>query len=185
MPLLLGIRGELKMSKSAGNYIGITEPADEIYAKLMSLSDERMWHYYDLLSLISAAKLAKLKKEAGSGAAAMQAKAALAFELTERYHDTAAAEEAQRKFRQKFQEQAVQASDIDEKEVPMEADQEPLSVLLKRAGVVKSTSYCRRLYQQGGIKVEGNKISVEKDYKKGDVLTIQVGKKVHVRLKLK
>ena len=184
MPLLLGVRGDLKMSKSAGNYIGITEPADEIYAKLMSLSDERMWHYYELLSLISAAELDRRRKAARSGAAAMQAKAALAFELTERYHGKEAAEEAQRKFRQKFQERAVQESDLEDKPVPMEADQEPLSILLKRAGVVKSASYCRRLYQQGGIKVDGNKVSVEKDYKRGDVLTVQVGKRVHVRLTL-
>ena len=179
VPLLLGVRGELKMSKSAGNHIGITEPAAEIYAKLMSLSDDRMWHYYDLLSLISAAKLAALKKSASGGKAAMQAKADLAFELTERFHSTAAAKEAERLFRQKFQERNVQASDIEEVSVVAEGGSEPLSSLLKKAEIVKSTSYCRRLYQQGGIKIDGKTIKGEEIRKKGEKIEVQVGKKLH------
>lgn len=86
-PLLLGLRGEDKMSKSAGNYIGLAEPAETIYAKIMSVSDERMWHYYELLSLIDNTQLDKLRKDVANGANPRDAKDALAFELAGRLHD--------------------------------------------------------------------------------------------------
>ena len=183
VPLLVGIRGELKMSKSANNHIGITEDANEIYAKIMSLSDERMWHYYELLSLINQADYEALKQDTQSGQAIMDAKKALAYELTARYHNEELAQKSADNFTQTFSKKEL-PDEIEEFEIPMTADTIPLSVVLKNINMVKSVSYCRRLYSQGGIKVDNTPIKEELVCKRGDNLLVQVGKRRFARLKL-
>ena len=176
LPLLLGVKGEQKMSKSIGNHIGITEPAEQIFAKLMSLTDERMWHYYELLSLIAPDELARRKREATAGKALREAKEALAFELTARFHDEDAAARARTLFAQTFREHKI-PDDIPRKTVSAPGGEIPLSVALRDSGLVASSSACRRLYAQGGIKVDQRVVSEEKMCKRGEIYLIQIGKR--------
>ena len=181
LPLLVGTKGEQKMSKSMGNHIGISEPAEEIYARLMSLSDERMWHYYDLLSLKSPKELSKLKSQAVNGIALLEAKKTLALELAARFHDEEAARLAQDLFEQTFKERRI-PDNIPEKEVAAKNGEIPLSVALRTIGVVSSASECRRLYAQGGIKVDEKVLSVERMCKSGEKILVQVGKRRFAKL---
>ena len=185
LPLLTGLRGELKMSKSAGNYIGVDESANEIYAKLMSISDERMWHYYELLSLKDEGELEEIKKAASKGGASlMEAKDSLAFEIAERFHDDKAAEGARRKFRATFRDHAVPEEELPEISVSVPEQGMPLSSVLKEAGLVVSLSQCRRLYGQGGVRIEGVRVERERVCLPGETLLVQVGKRKNARISI-
>ena len=183
-PLLLGLRGEEKMSKTANNYVGLAEDANTIYAKIMSISDERMWHYYDLLSLLDTAQLSKLRREIASGANPRDAKDTLAFELTQRLHDTAQAEAARRQFAATFQRHEFPA---DPEQITLPAPPQAtasLSTVLKQAGLVTSLSSCRRLIAQNGIRVDGHRINTDIPCYSGKQYLVQVGKRRFAKIKL-
>lgn len=154
LPLLEGTDGVQKMSKSLGNAVGIADPANEMYGKLMSISDELMHKYYELLSTVGRARLEAIKK---GEVHPMEAKKQLANELITRFHDAASAESAAADFAQRFQRRQV-PTDIEEVAWP---NQEPtvwICHLLRETGLAKSTSEARRLIQQGGVRVDSVKV---------------------------
>lgn len=160
MPLLEGLDGVNKMSKSLNNYIGITEPAKEIYGKVMSISDELMIRYYELVSDVDNATYKKIaagvRGEEG-GAHPMESKKALARELVARFHGEAAADEAAEGFVQQFKQKEI-PDDIPEIDLPAG---EPIWIckVLSEAGLVKSNGEARRLVKQGGVKINGEKVT--------------------------
>jgi tyrosyl-tRNA synthetase len=184
MPLLEGLDGINKMSKSLGNYIGINEPADEIFGKIMSISDELMFRYYELLSDMTLDELEKLRKGLRGGVIhPMEAKKQLGREMVARYHGNAAAVQAEENFVKRFRDN--QTPD-EMPEITLRAEQAKvlLCKVLAQADLVKSNSEGRRAIQQGGVKINGEKISDENV--EIDCLgeyTIQVGKRRFARIK--
>ena len=176
LPLLEGLGGVKKMSKSENNYIGITEDADQIFGKTMSIPDEIMFKWFDLLSLLPANELKRIKKSVNEGGNPRDAKIVLAVELTERFTSAKEAETAKENFFKKFAKNEL-PSDIEEKTVKHKGDY-PLPNLLKDIGFATSTSEALRLISQGAVKIDEIKIDskdfhVEPNTKK----LIQVGKK--------
>jgi tyrosyl-tRNA synthetase len=155
MPLLEGLDGVDKMSKSKGNYVGITEPPGEMFGKLMSISDELMWRWYELLSARSLAEIAALKRECAEGRNPRDAKVMLAQEVVARFHSPRAADDAAAEFDARFRKGAMPES---MPEVTLHTNGAPLPVaqLAKQAGVVDSTSDALRLIAQRGLKVDGD-----------------------------
>ncbi len=184
MPLLEGLDGVNKMSKSLGNYIGIDEPPSEIFGKVMSISDDLMWRYFDLLSLRSAGELEALRLEANEGRNPRDIKIELANELTARFHGQAAARAAEADFLARFQKGAM-PDEMPEVELALPADGIPVANLLKDAGLVGSTSEGMRMITQGAVKLDGDRVT-----DKGLVLTAaavmvaQVGKRRWARITL-
>ncbi|MBJ6725818.1 tyrosine--tRNA ligase [Geomesophilobacter sediminis] len=178
MPLLEGLDGVNKMSKSLGNYIGINEPADEIYGKVMSISDELMLRYYELLSDLTTAEFDQLKAELKSGAVhPMAAKKQLARELVSRYHGPTAAELADENFIKRFRDNQT-PDEMPEVTLVPEGVKVLLCKVLAEAGLVKSNSEGRRSIQGGGVKVNGEKISDEnQEIACTGEYVIQVGKR--------
>lgn len=175
-PLIEGLDGVKKMSKSLNNYIGVSEPADSMFGKLMSISDELMWRYYSLLSFKSSNQIAQLEKAVQEGLNPRDVKIELAKEIIERFHDKAQAEEAHQAFIERFQKGEI-PTDLVEQSI---SSIEPLILaqLLKQLNLTKSTSESIRLINQGGVKINGERISdatskldTEKTY------IIQVGKR--------
>jgi len=184
MPLLEGLDGVNKMSKSLGNYIGISEPADEIYGKVMSISDELMLRYYELLSDLSLADLEKLKGDLKSGALhPMEAKKQLAREMVGRYHGSDAAAQADDNFVKRFRDNQV-PEDMPEFAMVLEGDSVPLFKVLAQAELVKSGSEGRRSIQGGGVKVDGEKVSDETSELAAGTYVIQVGKRRFAKVTL-
>ena len=176
LPLLEGLDGIKKMSKSENNYIGISEDADQIFGKTMSIPDEIMFKWFDLLSLLPANEIKQIKKTVDEGSNPRDAKIVLAFELTERFTSVKEAETAKENFFKKFAKNEL-PSDIEEKTVKHKGDY-PLPNLLKDIGFASSTSEALRLISQGAVKIDQIKIDskdfhVEPNTKK----LIQVGKK--------
>jgi tyrosyl-tRNA synthetase len=160
MPLLEGLDGVNKMSKSLGNYIGITEPAKEIYGKVMSIADELMLRYYELLSDVDLAILQKIRDGVAGrpgGQHPMESKKALARELVARFYDQAEAQKAEDEFIHQFKQKEVP----DDIQTVKLVAAEPVWIcrLLSEAGLVTSNGEARRLIQQGGVKMDGQKIS--------------------------
>lgn len=159
MPLLEGLDGVNKMSKSLGNYIGIAESADNIYGKLMSVSDELMFRYYELLSDLSVEEILVLKARVQSGELHPKAvKMRLAREIVARFHDEDEAERAEKNFEQVFKKHEL-PDDIEEKELSVEEAEIWLPKLLLEAGLVNSTSDGRRMIRQNAVSVDGDKVS--------------------------
>jgi tyrosyl-tRNA synthetase len=185
MPLLEGLDGVNKMSKSLGNYIGIDEPPQEMFGKLMSISDALMLRYYELLSDLSVADLERLKADLASGALHPRvAKENLAKEIVARYHDRAAAEEAARQFAAIFREGAL-PTEIEEVHLNAAEAAVWLPKVLQLAGLTGSTSEGRRLIQQGGVQVDGSKVSdVDLELASGRDYLIRVGKRKFKRIHL-
>jgi tyrosyl-tRNA synthetase len=178
MPLLEGLDGKDKMSKSLGNYIGIAEPARDIFGKLMSISDELMWRYFDLLSFEPAATIAAWKKEVAGGRNPRDVKVLLAREIVGRFHSAAAAEQAAEEFDARFRHGQL-PEDIPEKRV----NEVHIVKVLKESGLVPSTTEGARLIEQGGVKVDGAKVSDRNlQFKRGDTVLIQVGKRKLARV---
>ena len=176
LPLLEGLDGEKKMSKSENNYIGITEDADQIFGKTMSIPDEIMFKWFNLLSFLPVNELKRIKKSVDEGGNPRDAKIVLAFELTERFTSVKEAETAKENFFKKFAKNEL-PSDIKEKTVKHNGDY-PLPNLLKDIGFASSTSEALRLIGQGAVKIDQIRIDskdfhVEPNIKK----LIQVGKK--------
>jgi tyrosyl-tRNA synthetase len=180
MPLLEGLDGVEKMSKSKGNTVGITEGANSMFAKLLSISDDMMWRYFTLLSFRSEAQIAELKRQVEQGRNPKEAKVLLAAEITARFHDSAAAERAQEDF--ELRARGGVPRDI----ARVELSGAPLSIgnLLKRACLVPSTSEALRLVEQGGVRIDGAVISDKALKLPAGNFVVQVGKRRFARVEL-
>ena len=176
MPLLVGLDGVNKMSKSKHNYIGITESADEMFGKVMSISDTLMWDWYNLLSLKSNAAIAELKSECENGRNPRDAKVLLAKEIVARFHDEKAADAAEAEFNNRFRAGAV-PSDIPEVKVAAPDGEIGIARLIKEAGLCPSTGEANRNIDQGGVRLEGERISDRGLKVKPGTYTLQVGKR--------
>ncbi|MBP3438900.1 MAG: tyrosine--tRNA ligase [Sutterella sp.] len=177
MPLLVGLDGQIKMSKSKHNYIGITDAPDDMFGKVMSISDALMWDWYDLLSLRPNADIALLKKECAEGRNPRDAKVQLAKEIVARFHSQSAADAAETEFNNRFRAGAM-PSDIPEMTVEAPEGEIRLAALLKNAGLVPSASEANRNIDQGGVKVNGEKITDRQTaVKAGETIVVQVGKR--------
>jgi tyrosyl-tRNA synthetase len=180
MPLLEGLDGVNKMSKSLGNYVGIAEPPKEIFGKLMSVSDELMWRYYDLLSFRGNEEIARLKREVTEGRNPRDVKVALAQEIVARFHTRKDAEDALADFEARFQRGAM-PEDMPETTVPAS----PIAQVLKQAGLVASTSEALRMIDGGGVRLDGEKLSDKSlVLKAGETVVLQVGKRKFARVHL-
>lgn len=176
MPLLVGLDGVNKMSKSKHNYIGITETADEMFGKVMSISDTLMWDWYNLLSLKSNAAIAELKSECENGRNPRDAKVLLAKEIVARFHDEKAADAGEAEFNNRFRAGAV-PSDIPEVNVAAPDGEIGIARLIKEAGLCPSTGEANRNIDQGGVRLEGERISDRGLKVKPGTYTLQVGKR--------
>lgn len=177
MPLLEGLDGVNKMSKSAGNYIGITENPSDMFGKLMSISDELMWRYIELLSFEPMGAVNTLREEVNQGRNPRDVKVGFAQEIVARFHSNRAAEAALLDFEARFRRGAIPDHML-EKILHAEKDGLPIAQLLKQAGLTASTTEALRLIEQGGIKLNGEKVS-DKTIKlsPGQTAIVQVGKR--------
>jgi tyrosyl-tRNA synthetase len=158
LPLLEGLDGVQKMSKSLNNYVGITDPPEEMFGKLMSISDELMWRYFDLLSFRSNEDLAALKAGVEGGRNPRDVKFLLCEEIIERFHDAGAAVAARESFIAQFQ-QGQMPEDIPEITLETGGDGIGFAAALKQCGLVSSNSEAFRMIQQGGVRIDGEKVS--------------------------
>lgn len=183
MPLLEGLDGVQKMSKSLNNYIGITDAPNDMFGKVMSISDELMWRYYDLLSFKPIAYIDELKAKVAAGTNPRDIKIELAKELIARFHDEAAAESAHQDFIQRFQKNAI-PDEMPEFEFALEGGI-GLAQLLKQADLVASTSDAMRMAKQGAVKIDGEKVTDPRlsIADKGQAV-YQVGKRKFARITL-
>ena len=157
VPLLEGLDGVQKMSKSLNNYIGITESANDMFGKVMSISDELMWRYFQLLSFRPLAEIEQFKADVANGKNPRDIKVLLAKEIIERFHSKEAAEKAEQDFVQRFQKNAI-PDDIPEVEVEAGPDGIAIANALKAADLVKSTSDAMRMIKQSAVKRDGEKV---------------------------
>ncbi|MBU0621327.1 MAG: tyrosine--tRNA ligase [Gammaproteobacteria bacterium] len=177
MPLLEGLDGINKMSKSLGNYIGVTDAPTDMFGKVMSVSDDLMWRYYDLLSFRSLAQIANFKEEVNGGRNPRDIKVLLAQEIVARFHSQKAAEDALAEFEARFQ-KGVLPDDMPEISVASTDGHIAIAHLLKQANLVASTSEALRMIEQGGVKLDGEKVSDKAlKLKAGVVVVAQVGKR--------
>lgn len=185
MPLLEGLDGVKKMSKSLGNYIGIDEPANDIFGKIMSISDELMWRYIDLLSFRSNQDIAQLKKQVAEGFNPRDVKILFAKEIITRFHSIEDAKNAEEDFITRFRKNEI-PDEMPEITINIDANEIKLANLLKEAGLVTSTSEAHRLIQQGGIRIDSNKVSDEQLLiKKSSEHVYQVGKRKFAKIRVK
>ncbi len=184
MPLLEGLDGVNKMSKSLGNYIGITEDADTMFGKVMSISDVLMWRYFELLSFRPLAEIAALRQSAAQGRNPRDIKFELAREITARFHDAAAAERAHRNFTARVSEKAV-PDDLPVKVIAVEAAGLRVANLLKEAGLAASTSEANRKIDEGAVRIDGTKVTDRAlTLRSGAEHVFQVGSRRFARLRL-
>ncbi|MGP1716953.1 MAG: tyrosine--tRNA ligase [Methylophilus sp.] len=180
MPLLEGLDGVNKMSKSLGNYIGISEAPESIFAKIMSISDELMWRYIDLLSFASLETIAEWKASIANGENPRNIKVGFAQEIVARFHGQAAAEKALLDFQTRAK--GGIPDDVPEIAVTIEGDSIGISQLLKQAGLVESTSEAMRAIQQGGVKLDSVKVEDKNLQLAKSVVVAQVGKRKFARI---
>lgn len=182
MPLLEGLDGVKKMSKSAHNYIGVSEPANEMFGKLMSISDDLMWRYFELLSFRPLAEIEQFKQDVANGSNPRDTKIALAKEIITRFHDAASAESAHQAFVDRSK--GMIPDDIEEIEL---AAGEGIAIanLLKDADLVSSTSEAMRMIKQGAVKMDGEKLEDSRmTLSAGTVAVFQVGKRKFAKVTL-
>lgn len=184
MPLLEGLDGVQKMSKSLGNYVGITDPPADMFGKLMSISDDLMWRYFELLSFRSATDIAALQKAAREGRNPRDIKIELAMEIIERFHDGAAAEKARDDFIARFSRGQI-PDEMSECELATENGELGIANVLRGAGLTASNAEGFRMLQQGAVRVDGVKVS-DRDLalKAGATYIIQVGKRKFAKVSL-
>jgi tyrosyl-tRNA synthetase len=184
VPLLEGLDGVQKMSKSLNNYIGITDAPNEMFGKVMSISDDLMWRYYDLLSFRPLEEIADLKTRVANGENPRDIKIMLAKEIIARFHDDAAAEGAHQDFIQRFQKNAI-PDDMPEVEIALGDEGIAIGNLLKEAKLVGSTSDAMRMIKQGAVKINGDKVEDTRLVitEKGENV-YQVGKRKFARITL-
>ena len=185
MPLLEGLDGVNKMSKSLGNYIGITESADNIYGKVLSVSDELMFRYYDLLSDLTSEEIGRLKADMAAGVIhPKEVKKKLARELTSRFYDELIAQKAEDNFERVFKKHDL-PEDIPELTMSVEGGEIWLPRLLADAGLVKGTGEARRMIKQNAVSLDGEKITdVEYTIRTMAEVLVKVGKRKFCRVKL-
>lgn len=183
MPLLEGLDGVNKMSKSLGNYIGVAEPANTIFSKIMSISDELMWRYIELLSFESLETIAKWKGEVAAGANPRNIKVTFAQEIVTRFHSQQAAEQALEDFQ--LRSKGGIPDDVPEISLTLEAATIGVAQMLKLAGLVESTSEAMRAIQQGGVKLDSEKVEDKNlQLAKGAIVVAQVGKRKFAKISL-
>ena len=180
MPLLEGLDGVEKMSKSKNNYVGITEPANSMFAKILSISDVQMWKWYELLSFKSIAEIAALKAEVDAGRNPKDAKVALAKEITARFHSAAAADAAEADFNNR----AKGGIPDDIPELTLTGAPMGIAQLLKAAGLVASTSEGLRMIDQGGVRIAGDVVSDKGLKLAAGEHVLQVGKRKFAKVTL-
>jgi tyrosyl-tRNA synthetase len=181
MPLLEGLDGREKMSKSLGNYIGIAEPPQEIFGKLMSISDELMWRYIELLSFEPSATVRRWRDEVSEGKNPKAVKVAFAKEIVARFHSKEAAQRAEEEFEARFRHGEL-PGDIPEKTV----GETHILKVLKEAGLVPSANEAARMIEQGGVRINGEKVGDRNlQLERGATLVIQVGKRKAARVTIK
>ena len=184
VPLLEGLDGVQKMSKTLGNYIGITEPPGEIFGKVMSISDELMWRYFELLSFRPLNEIAALNTAIDEGRNPRDVKFELAEEIVARFHDQAAAEKAKAEFISRFQKGAM-PDDIEEITVASKDGGLGIAYLLKEAGLVASTSEAFRMIKQGAVRIDGERVADrETALDAGSTHVYQVGKRKIAKVNL-
>ena len=183
-PLLEGLDGVQKMSKSLDNYIGITEAPGEMFGKIMSISDDLMWRYFEVLSFRSLDDIAGLKTALADGMNPRDAKFELGMEIVARFHDDAAAKAAKQEFISRFQ-QGAMPDEIPEKSLDSQDGQLGLAHLLKGADLVSSTSEAFRMIKQGAVKIDGERVEDRSlNVKAGSTHIYQVGKRKFARVTL-
>ncbi|QIM68576.1 tyrosine--tRNA ligase [Basfia succiniciproducens] len=178
LPLLVGLDGEKKMSKSLGNYIGVTDAPNDMFGKIMSISDDLMWDWYDLLSFRPLTEIAQFKEEVKNGRNPRDVKILLAKEIIARFHSEADADAAEQEFINRFQKGAMP----DEMPEFTFEGEIGLANLLKEAGLVASTSEANRMVQQGGVKIDGEKVEDAKTTISASTHVYQVGKRKFARV---
>lgn len=185
MPLLVGLDGVVKMSKSKHNYIGITDNPNDMFGKVMSISDDLMWNWYDLLSLRGNDEIAALKRACAEGRNPRDAKVMLAKEIVERFHNRAAADAAETEFNNRFRAGAMPA-EIDEVDVQSTDGVVGVGLMLKLARLVPSTSEANRNIEQGGVRIDGETVT-DRSLKipAGRTFVVQVGKRKWARVTVK
>jgi tyrosyl-tRNA synthetase len=177
MPLLEGLDGVNKMSKSLGNYIGITDPPDEMFGKLMSISDDLMWRYYELLSFRPNADIAGLRAEVAGGRNPRDVKFELAIEIVDRFHGAASGASARDAFVARFSQGAL-PEDLAEVRLSSTPAGIAIAHVLKGAGLVASTSEAFRQLKQGAVKVDGDRVEDgARTFAPGSTHVFQVGKR--------
>lgn len=182
MPILEGLDGVQKMSKSLNNFVGIADSPDDMFGKLMSISDELMWRYFELLSFMPMSEIKQWKYECEQGANPRDYKVKLAQEIIERFHDAAAANKALENFEARFQRGAI-PDEMDEIELSNGGQGYGIANLLKDAGLTASTSEAIRMIKQGAVKIDGEKISDPKtEIAVGTKKVYQVGKRKFARV---
>jgi tyrosyl-tRNA synthetase len=181
MPLLEGLDGVEKMSKSKGNYVGITEPPFEMFGKVMSISDEQMWRWYDLLSLRANDEIAALRRQAKEGRNPRDIKVLLAKEIIGRFHSQRAAEQAEFEFMSRFRFGAI-PDDLPEVAIATAGAGIGLAALLKQAQLAPSTSEAIRNIEQGGVKIDGEKVADRTTVILPGTYVVQVGKRKWARV---
>lgn len=183
-PLLEGLDGVQKMSKSLGNYIGIAEPPGEMFGKIMSISDDLMWRYFEVLSFRSLDDIASLKRSVDDGLNPRDAKFELGREIVARFHDEASAENAQKEFISRFQ-QGAMPDEIVEVTLDSQKGQLGIAHLLKGAGLVSSTSEAFRMIKQGAVKIDGQRVDDRAlQIEAGSSNVYQVGKRRFARVSI-
>ena len=184
VPILEGLDGTNKMSKSLNNFIAIDEQPDEMFGKIMSISDELMWRWFELLSFMPENEISILKKEVENGANPRDIKFILAEELVDRFHEKGEGSNCKQKFLERFQKGAM-PSDIKEVNIDIENETILLTNLLKAVEMTTSTSEAMRLIKQGGVKIDSEKVSdIKLEIKKGSEAVYQVGKRKFLHIKI-
>ena len=184
VPILEGLDGKNKMSKSLDNYVGIDEDPKEMFGKIMSISDELMWRWFDLLSFKSTDEITKLRAEQAKGKNPRDIKIQLAKELIARFHDDESAELAEDNFINQFQKKNIPV-EIEELSITISEDSIPLTNLLKESGMTSSTSEAMRMIQQGAVRINEEKVSDPKLLiSAGTSATYQVGKRKFKKITL-
>ncbi|WP_428356424.1 tyrosine--tRNA ligase [Methyloprofundus sp.] len=184
VPILEGLDGVQKMSKSLNNYIGIADAPDDMFGKIMSISDELMWRYFELLSFRPLQEIAEWNKECVQGANPRNYKVKLAQEIIARFHDEAAAIKALENFEAQFKRGAI-PDDIPEIELKATAEGYAIALLLKDAGLTSSTSDSNRMVKQGAVKIDGEKLADAKLLVSGGTEHVyQVGKRKFAKVKV-
>lgn len=180
MPLLVGLDGVKKMSKSAHNYIGVSERPDDMFGKIMSISDDLMWDYYELLSFRPLEEVAQFKQDVQAGKNPRDIKILLAKEIIARFHSDADADAAEQTFINRFQKGAMPD------EMPSFTFEQGIAIgnLLKEAGLVNSTSDALRMIRQGAVKIDGEKVEDTKLVPEAGEAVYQVGKRKFARVTL-
>lgn len=184
MPILEGLDGIQKMSKSLNNYIGINEPANDMFGKIMSISDELMWRYFELLSFRPLDEISEFKSQVDNGANPRDIKFKLAQELISRFHSEQAATDAQNDFINRFSKNAI-PDDMSEVELADDGEGIVLANILKDAGLVSSTSEAHRMVKQGAVKIDGERVDDSRQIlQSGFMAVIQIGKRKFARIKI-